>query len=515
MPRARAVPPPKERQLEAPFFDDLHTHATITKIAGQETLVVYAGLGVTVDRTKKNWHGLIDGLLDAPALGLTEAQRKRVFTAAGGSAIAAASITYELFEDALVKPKAMPALQKRMRELLYPTTLISETGNLVGALGTLMDGWAKAGRTVVLVTPNYEDLLLELLQAMTPGPVSVVHVTTGTTEDDAKALLASTGIKYVYLHGSVPDNGPFVRPVLHERDYFETETAVRGFLRTLFANAPTLFVGTSLQDPPLVSALLAQTPAKQPRWALTPLQDQTWPRDPAERAEQVRYHGLRLRHLGVEGIYPDFFSQIAQFVYEVQECHRRGAAYESSSFGSRYGERLCRWWDDWDAKATPARQAAAHRALAKFLDDDLRHVLNAKEDEQLKVEIWLRWEPRSRRELGLWASSVGTWRSREIMRFAPLAPDSDNVAVNVFTQGRVIAPRLSKTGRWLAVGGVPLSYTEKHSAQVPIGAAVIASMQGSASGVLVDKSHSALLAAALEKLQEAADQIVRTAAYKP
>ena len=253
--RMASVFPRQQRVLSEAFFNDLHTHDRITDIARQETLVVYAGLGVTVDRTKMNWRALVDGLAATPALGLSEDQRQAIFACSGGSTIAAASIVYELFVDALGPDEAQVTVQKRMRTLLYPTTLISETGRLVAALGSLADAWARKGRTVVIVTPNYEDLLHQLLLGMTPEPVEVVHVSTSTKPEEADALLASTGIKYVYLHGSVPDTGPFVvRPVLQERDYFETETAVRGFLRRLFERSASLFVGTSLQDPPLVSA---------------------------------------------------------------------------------------------------------------------------------------------------------------------------------------------------------------------------------------------------------------------
>lgn len=504
---------PAQRNLDEPFFHDRHTQLKITEIAGQQTLVIYAGLGVTIDRTKKNWHGLIEGLLEAPALALSPEQIHGVFAASGGSTIAAASISYELFVDALGATKAQAAVQKRMRELLYPTTLISETGRLVAAIGALMDAWARAGRTVVVVTPNYEDLLLELLRGMTPVPVEVVHITASTKATKADELLAASGMKYVYLHGAVPDNGPFVRPVLHERDYFETETSVRGFLQRLFEQSDTLFVGTSLQDPPLIAALLGAAPGPAPsrrRWALMPLQDAAWSRDRDRKAEEVGYHDLRLRHLGVEGIYPDFFGQIAQFIHEVQECHHQDKPYESPTFGSRYGQRLCRWWDAWEQKhAAPSKQAVAHRALAGFLDDDLRHVLKA-HDERLKVELWLRWNPHDRRDLALWASSVGTWRSHDDMRYAPIAADSEVVAVQVFTQGRIVAPRLVDAGRWKAIAGVPLTHKEKNSAQVPIGAAIIASMEGAPPGVLADRAHSALLATALEKLQSAGESIVRT-----
>ncbi len=66
----KSVPPP-QRKLDDAFFHDLHTHLKITEFAGQETLVIYAGLGVTIDRTKQHWRGLIEGLLEAPALALS------------------------------------------------------------------------------------------------------------------------------------------------------------------------------------------------------------------------------------------------------------------------------------------------------------------------------------------------------------------------------------------------------------------------------------------------------------
>lgn len=501
---------PPQRDLEVPFFHDPHTHGEISSLSVLETVVIYAGLGVTIDRTQLNWRGLVAGLLED--LGLTEAQQQAVFAAAGGSDIAAASIAFELYADSAGK-NALKNMQKRMRSLLYPVHLVSDAGQLITALGTLMDAWSQAGKTVVVVTPNYEDELLTLLKGMTSSSVQEVHVNSGTAPADAEALLATPGMKYVYLHGSIPDTGPMTKPVLHERDYFESEESVRGFLTTLFRGASTLFIGTSLTDPPLVAALLGSQDSGHIRYSLHPLQASSWPTDLAERRDQVAYHDLRLRHLGVRGIYPDYFGQTAQFLHEVRECQRRGLPYEAAKFDSRYGQRLCRWWDKWSPKfGTAARQPTAHKALATLLDDGIRPILGT--TEEMKIELWLRWEPEGRRQLALWASSTGTWRSTSTMRMVDIEAGSPWVAASIFTQGRIVRSK-GTWGRWKHFAGVPLDYTEGDSPAVPIGAIVLASMSGDPKGALVDRSKSAALVAALELLQGAGQQILETGKYAP
>lgn len=500
---------PPQRDLGTAFFHDPHTHRAITQIAALDTVVIYAGLGVTIDRTQLNWHGLITGLLTD--LKLSEAQQEALFAVSGGSDIAAASMAYELYSDS-AGDDALKNMQKCMRNLLYPVRHLADAGQLVEALSYFMDGAAKLGKTVVVVTPNYEDELLKLLKAMTALPVDEFHVVEGTTTDLADEVLATPGMKYVYLHGSIPDAATMSRPVLHERDYFDTEQAVRGFLGRLFSNANSLFIGTSLVDPPLVASLLASSESGYLRWSLHPLQAPAWSTQTALRADQVKYHDLRLRHLGVLGLYPDYFGQTAQFLQEVRECRRVGAPYDET-FSTRYGQRLCRWWEDWRPRlGTGAEQSEAHLALATFAENELPALLPF--GENFKVELWLRWDPQNERSLAHWASSTGGWRSEVNMRKVPLEARSPWVAAEVFTQGRIWRQEVA-SDRWKVFAGAPLEYVEGDSPAVPIGTIVMASMTGAPSGALVDPGKAAALKAALLALRNAGQEVVATGRYVP
>jgi hypothetical protein len=500
------------RKLKEAFFHDPETHQTITQLAQADPLVIYAGAGVTIDRTTKSWASLIAGLLDEKQLGLSADDIDRIIRVHGNDPVKAASVAYELYVDAFMD-RAEGFLIDRLHELLYPKTSLLLSARLSDSIALLMDTWRKANKTVVLVTPNYEDVLLEKLSNLPKTAPDIFYV----GRDNMQPVLQTTGMKYVYMHGSVPyvNRTSPVKPVLVERDYFESEQTVRAALTELFTGSTVLMLGTSLQDPPLLAALNATRthPSSSPtsqRYPIVPMQSSEWETpDLAAKARLADNHIARLRHFEVNGIYPDYYSQLAQLVEEVRECAAKGTPYESSGFTSRYGQRLVRWWDGWSTAhmQTATGQMDDHLELLRLLNDELRPALQADRDEPLKLELWIRRDPANRRKLALWASSLGSWSSTETMREATIEANSEFVAVRVLCEGKALLPQPVGGGRWQTFIGAPLFYDDHSSVPTPVGAVVLASMRGP-SDTSIREAKGAKLEAARELMSIGATKLI-------
>lgn len=505
------------RNFAERFFNDRDTWEQITALAKVERLVVYAGAGVTIDRTRTSWAALLRGLLLHEPLDISPEEAS--FVLSTHTPQAAASLAYEAFRRIYPDPEKI--MQAEMRRLLYPYEVIPGYARLSSSIAAVLQLWVDSGRSAALVTPNYEDVLLEELRQVSETDTNIFYV----GESDLNSLWETQGVKYVYLHGALPELAGVpeqASPVLTERDYDAREHAIRNALELAFTDSAVLLIGTSLQDSPLISALL-RSREKAPdalRFAVLPTQGAAWrlfdnQSQSAPSAVKVaefklrRAHlsALRLEHLGVCGIYPDYYSQVPQLLDEVRECVTVELPYEDADFASRYGHRLRDWWGAW-VKDLGSLQLEHHDELRRQLEI-LRTMLAADRKEQLKIELWLRWEPGRKRCLRLWASSQGTISEPDASREEPIRGDSDFVAVNVFCEGKTLMPTAVPAGRWPTYVGVPLYFVSGSATAVslPVGSVVVASMRkGRTSSV--HEANGARLNEALANLQEAVRQLI-------
>ncbi|HEX4705788.1 MAG TPA: SIR2 family protein [Pseudonocardiaceae bacterium] len=465
------------------YFYQRDVHQLIQHIAGQKSVVIYAGAGVSIDRTGVSWGELVTRLLEEQVP--DSAVRRAVMDTY--TPLEAASIVCQLHTD-MYADKWMRVVVNKLRSLLYAEKSW-QRGSLVATIIELAAAFVAKGVDVQIVTTNYDSFLEEEVKILNLAreaksipelpfePLLVQH------GNNAGALLDPEQEKLQYirtntilhLHGYVPESGGETPVILSEVATIESQVLSSAILGDLFRRNAVLIVGCSLTDPPLLSALARSIRTeterrlhRRLRVAILPLQGIDFSRvlHGDERADRrtveefERKAKTRMRQFDVTPTFPDFYSQVPQLLREVQVCLDQclaGLPYEYSA--ARYGERLARWWQTWFQGRTgslTACQARDHELLRDALTR-IRTTLEVDPDEVLKIELWLRWEAATARQLTLWASSTGTWPDFDSMRRTDIRADSHYASVRAFCLGR---PEIYSTeygsDRWRTYLCVPL-----------------------------------------------------------
>jgi hypothetical protein len=189
----------------------------------------------------------------------------------------------------------------------------------------------------------------------------------------------------------------FLRPpIFSEGQYFDTYKRSLTVLSQVFDKRNILLLGTSIMDPPLVSALLntKQSSSANSRMAIMPLQSGKFymtSTAPTPSPSLCEWSTERLRELGTKAIYPDFYFQVGQLFHEAQMCIAHGDRDSMSiaSSSRRYGSRVECWWSKWFKKncGLQSTQAKHHQLLADELAQ-VREALRSPINESLKLEAW-------------------------------------------------------------------------------------------------------------------------------
>lgn len=453
-----------------PYFHQPLTHKLIQEIADQESLVIYAGAGVSIDRTGMSWRELMSRLMEDyvqdPAV---RQSLMEIFTPQQ-----AASVVSQMYFGRFEAKSAVQMVNK-LRVLLYSAEQGWQRGVLVTAIVNLAAAFHDRGKSVHLVTTNYDNFLDEEVSVL-----NAAREKSGKNAIDWQSIVVDYGAvadpgklkaemkrcvdvgKIVHLHGYVPEIGENgdSRIILSELDYFESQTLSTEILADLFSRHAVLVLGASLTDPPLLNAL-ARTKIRQgvkPRVAVMPLQGIERPRvlsDTETSEERIVQEYItrslaRMKQFDLKGTFPDFYCQVPQLLTELQIAVERCSHVSYPQSTVRYGQRLTRWWGAWHGARNAEQvkcQSADHDLLRRALDK-MSEALDA-HNETMKLEMWLRWEPSTRRILTLWASSTGTWSDFKSMREADVGADSKYASVRAFCLGRPqIYPTEDDSQRW-------------------------------------------------------------------
>ncbi|MBN9632168.1 MAG: SIR2 family protein [Actinobacteria bacterium] len=500
------------------FFHDKATHHVIEDIADSDGLVIFAGAGVTIDRTDLTWRGLLLGLLRrVPA---SDEEREAVIQYSGQrSELHLASIVRSLYE------RTGPGWNRRMIEDAHALLYSERTwrgGRYANAIAQLVLAVRESGRKVCIVTTNQDEFIeIAILEACRRSGVqeevrtlSLEHkesVGEPRLVDGQKVRPTATGerIPVVHVHGAIKKDprkdSKIGSIVLGERDFFVWETDVAELLVPLFESANVLIVGAGLEDPNLMRALhkvkqrrKETTDGSHPKrkvWSVTTKGSLVSGAisEPAVKAAKV---GLskRLGEFDVVPVLPDMYSQAHQLLLEVASeiAHRSETCkYSSADADYRYGRRLRSWWQAWDeltrapragvSATSDARQLSTqndHHGSLVLAEDMAREVLSSvpgyEKTDRIKVEVWLRWDPsESNRRLRLWATSLGPWASAAGYKDAEISTDSGMAAVRAFCSGS--AELLSVTGdRWQRYLAVPVEVQAEGGSSVIVGVATVA-----------------------------------------
>ena len=306
-------------ESDKPFFSRARTNEALDILAGSVSspgrLVVFAGAGVTIDRSGLSWRTMDEGLLE-PYLPDKRA-RDDVFEE--NSIQAAASLAVEYYRKHYGKQGYRARIADRLRILIYAPGSW-QSGDLVSAIATLSDAVSDRNGGVVVATTNYDDFLVdELNDDSVTRPVFYpsddgIEVKRSSRAEWTKSLAGTVPLfkdagSVVHLHGLVPrdgsiEGGRVFTPVVGEIDYVKAAPSSFSATRALFKAAPVLLVGASMTDAPLLRALEATKKSKFPRYALVPMGFQ-YQGDPV-RLRAVRSAQLeRFQHFGVVPVYVD------------------------------------------------------------------------------------------------------------------------------------------------------------------------------------------------------------------
>ncbi|HEX4701415.1 MAG TPA: SIR2 family protein, partial [Pseudonocardiaceae bacterium] len=318
-------------------------HQIIQQLAGQKSVVIYAGAGVSIDRTGVSWRELVNRLLEDH---VPDRDTRRTIMETY-TPLEAASIACQMYSD-MHGDAWMRKVVNKLRTLLY-SEKTWQRGNLVTTIVELAAVFAERGISVQIVTTNYDSFLegeLQILNLARVGKAKqeiffesvLVHHGKGPhTDPESEKLkyLRPTEV-ILHLHGYVPEDNSGEAPViLSEVDTIDSQTLSSAILSDLFQHNAVIMVGASLSDPPLLSALArsirtADEKARKQRLrvAILPLQGIDFSRVLHGDAEQEkraiedyeRRAKIRMKQFDVTATFPDFYSQVPQLLREVQVC---------------------------------------------------------------------------------------------------------------------------------------------------------------------------------------------------
>lgn len=479
-----------------PYFEKRATLDGIERIARQSHLLIYAGAGVSMDKTGLSWPRIVENLL-----------RRRIEDDRLRSAIQtenplqSASIVKQLYISAFGVAGSDRVLADDLRSFLYPEQ-ISHRAELAHSLMRLAAELIDNGRSVRVVTTNYDDFLEQQLEEINALRVMRTQrpVEFRTETPDYRADLSTAGRvrraaekligdgRLLHLHGFVPQNPTIAAsPVtFSEIDYSRAYLLSSEILEQLFSTHSVLILGSSLTDPPLLSSLARTAEVaernKLVRMAIMPLQGLNIAKSKADLADAFEQNiERRMRHFNVSVSFPDYYSQVAQMVTETRICvneSAHGRKYQSGAASAKYGNRLAAWWRSWQAARTDDLEEGNrqdHEVLRRELNAIKRdHEL----DEILKLELWVRWDPvPDSRRLRLWASSTGTWPEADSMRDAEISEYSEFVSVRTFCEGRTRIHEMQPADdRWHIYLSVPVRVGIENGHDVTVAVISLASM---------------------------------------
>lgn len=503
---------------ESPFFHNGDVQRAIVRLASCDRLVIYCGAGVTIDRTGLSWGDLIAQLFEAndnsrPARDPT--QDEVSILRRGLTPLQLASILAERTNEHYPSERAARvSLVPKLQQALYKGAGW-QSGALVSNIIRLAFGLVQLGKTVTIVTSNYDTYLeeeyehyrKEIESSLQNGDIPGLIVEApgiGRPFRNCKPRGAVGSIEIIYLHGRVPPTGSLGgRLALSENDYHQLSESVVRTLKEHFSSRKTgvLILGASLTDPPLLKAL-SDTRRKSDtkdrslmrRIALMPAASTGFVDQDYDIPRLVQLMKARTVHFDVELLIPDFHYQIAQFCQEIftaVSLQPTPAEYAEPACPARYGCRLQHWWEEWQQQGKCGDPEMVFGCLTERLDrvnellaSDNR--VRDSRDELLKIELWVRYDPgKESRRLALWGTSTCVLQNRRVLHFEDLALTASNASLRAFIEGRpqyLGRHDLTEMGsvinsRWQSFLSVPIRI-ELPEGVLPVGVVTLASMRG-------------------------------------
>ena len=257
--------------------------------------------------------------------------------------------------------------------------------------------------------------------------------------------------------------------VLSDADYYRMQTPGRWqevHTKKRLEESSCLFVGTSLSDPNLVRYIYRSQPSDSNIVVFTRQgDDRANELPPAVTAARETAARRRWSEAGVLPLYADYYSEVAQFVYEISL--RRRALVEGVEY-TPFAARLDHWRSALseeilgtdDLAEFHATQDTLQREMTRWLEGVHAFLQEAHiqpgPDERFGLHVWI-LDP-AEYELTLWASSDRAWRDPSTLAPIAIGLDSLWIAVKAFCRGTPLTQETvdDASSRWNHVLAVPL-----------------------------------------------------------
>jgi hypothetical protein len=332
------------------------------------------------------------------------------------------------------------------------------------------------GAAMVIATTNYDDLMEKALR-------SVGFAATEVRPYIRRRSQTPTGVApVVHLHGYAGSGPRKGRLVLSEEEYTRMQSGAvswqEEYVTDLLRDRPCLFVGTSLADPNLIRYLYGYGGRSARHWAVLSRQSEEPRSGPVAEARE-RALAARWAHCGVQTLFVDHYSDVAQLLHEVRVAH--GAQYVSAA------ERAAGWISRFEDHVLGVRDASAFSRRQEALSDLLSVQLTTAVDyaqeagvalaavESLALSLWI--ARTDGRRLACWASSHQWQRDPQLVRHVPTAPDSTWAAAGAYCRGTPVRIDIPSGSPWGCALAVPL-YVESAAGaddHLPVGAIQLSS----------------------------------------
>lgn len=458
-------------------FEDADVVKAIRRLSTERSLTLIVGAGASVESGLPNWRDLVRNLLKQAASnrGLSDEASIDGFadwTLSREDVTGAGGIARELLGR---------RFRSALRRSLYsdkPSPIPGETARAIAAL--MLD---HVGSSRALVTTNYDELLRrameEELHSRGMDDVEIRRIARREEVND------DPGLSVTHLHGVLtPNNTLHGELVLSDRDYHlmqDSSAWQEHLLGKHLQSRSCLFVGTSLTDPNLLRYIFRADPGRDHFAVFARQQDADLYDAASEDVVALREESQKQKWqaVGVTPILLDYYSESAQFMWEVVAASALGDNYEPLP------NRMKRWRDQLDQTVLTTASAAfvqnqneLHERVKDTFEITLGLLRNNGHrrgpNERLGMSLWI-YDPESD-ALTNWASSDRVWRDPATLE--PVAIDwaSDFVATQAFCSGSLVSQSTSKyvTSRWNHVIGFPV-YVHEETGRLPVGSVTLAS----------------------------------------
>jgi SIR2-like domain len=475
------------------FFDRRSTKDFIESFPVSDSFTLFVGAGASIDRGSPGWDQLVRTLLLRSLESKTKnprVLRKTIdeLTARFDPALLGSSVQRS-FEQKYPDETSIHHLHNQLYHYLYEGWIPRESlSTSVALLAVILKS---LGRDVHIVTTNYDDNVETAIEdsksVYDAAQISGCRFVPGS---DVPTQLDRHDIPVVHLNGLVSRrNSVEGKIVFSEADFSEIAQTNEGwstileYLLERFSSTRVLFVGTSLRDSNVVSALLrSRQGASGERFLVSSLNEFVdLPKTVAAGVAGV--FADRVLHLGVEPIFTDFFGQVRQLVKELGYSASMADQYPAS----RYEVRLRAWKDKWVdqvGKSAPKlfETRLKHQDVLSRTLSDLREV-GLIPSGRAKLELWIRTYP-NERQLELWSTSESVFTSLEGPHLATIELRSPYESVAVFVKGQQHSgTALNRTSRWqYSFGSV---VTLESELQLPVGVVMLLLESGNAGRKIV------------------------------